>query len=127
MFAKELAFFLLAFVVSAGIINGAGIFDVVTVPDVDMPSADLADGIVEMDGSVESDSGMSSYFDSWGMIASMYNTVKTVFSILVIPGPYLFSVGVPYAFAAGIQTMVTLAEIWGLLQIVTNRSTGGMD
>jgi len=50
-----------------------------------------------------------------------------VFSVLVLPGPYLASIGIPVAFAYGIQTMVSLAEVWGLMQLVTNRSTGGMD
>ena len=126
MWAKEIAFFLLAFVVAGGIINGAGIFDTVTIPEATMPGADLADGIVEA-GSSGSESDVSSAFDGWAMIASMYSTVKTVFSVLVLPGPYLASIGIPTAFAYGIQTMVSLAEVWGLMQLVTNRSTGGMD
>ncbi|MCK9575326.1 MAG: hypothetical protein M0R51_05165 [Clostridia bacterium] len=126
MWAKEIAFFLLAFVVAGGIINGAGIFDTVTIPEVEMPGADLADGIVEA-GSSGSESDVASAFDGWTMISSMYSTVKIVFSVLVLPGPYLASTGAPIAFAYGIQTMISLAEVWGLMQLVTNRSTGGMD
>ena len=126
MNAQKIAFFIFAFVIAGGIINGSGIFTPVPVPDVDMPSADLADGIVET-GDVSSDGDLSAAFDGWAMVKSMYSTVKTVFGVLLIPGYYLCDLGVPVAAALGIQSMVTLSEVWGLLQLISNRSTKGMD
>jgi len=126
MNAQKIAFFIFAFVIAGGIINGSGIFTPVSVPDVDMPSANLADGIVETND-VSSSSDLSDVFDGWAMIKSMFSTVKTVFGVLAVPVFYLLDLGVPLAVAAGIQSLVTLSEVWGLLQIVTNRSTKGMD
>ena len=124
MWAKEVAFFLVAFIIAGGIINGAGIFKPVPVPE--MSGATLSEGIVEVDSSA-SESDIEAAFDGWSMVANMYKTAKEVFSVLILPGPYLASIGIPVAFAYGIQTMVSLAEAWGLMQLVTNRSTGGMD
>jgi hypothetical protein len=126
MNAQKLAFFIFAFVIAGGIINGSGIFTQVSVPDVDMPTADLADGIVETND-VSSDSDLSTAFDGWAMVKSMYSTVKTVFGVLAVPYYYLRDLGVPVAVALGIQSMVTLSEVWGMLQLISNRSTKGMD
>lgn len=124
--AQKIAFFIFAFVVAGGIINGSGIFTPVHVPDVDMPSADLADGITESNG-LQSEGDEASMIDGWRMVKSMYSTVKTVFGVLLIPGYYLYDLGVPVDAALGIQSMVTLSEVWGTLQIISNRSTKGMD
>jgi len=126
MNAQKIAFFIFAFVIAGGIINGSGIFTQVSVPDVDMPTADLADGIVETND-VSSDSDLSTAFDGWAMVKSMYSTVKTVFGVLAVPYYYLRDLGVPVAVALGIQSMVTLSEVWGMLQLISNRSTKGMD
>jgi len=126
MNAQKLAFFIFAFVVAGGIINGAGIFDPVSVPDVTMPGADLGNGISES-SSLASDGDEASIFDGVGMIKNMLSTVGTVFEVLAVPYLYLRDLGVPDVAAMGVQSLVTLSEVWAILQIWTNRSTKGMD
>lgn len=126
MNAQKMAFFIFAFVVSAGIINGSGIFEqTVASPDVEIPGTDFGDGIAEANTGSASD--LSASFDGWQMVSEMVSVVKTMLSVLLLPGPFLISMGVPVAFGIGLQCMASLSLVWSLVQIWTNRNTKGMD
>jgi len=128
MNAQKMAMFILCFVLMGGIVNGLEIFESVSVPNVTMPSADLAEGITEVgDGDVTTSSDLSDVFDGWAMLKSMIGAIATMFGVLTVPGYYLYSVGMPLAMAGAIQTIVTCAEIYGLIQFISNRSLKGME
>lgn len=122
MNAMKMAFFVSAFVIASGILAGSGIFDTSWMyqPDVTMPSADLADGIMEVEPGTSSTDDLESAFNAWEMISNVFSAVKTLFMVLVLPYSYLVSFGVPKVFALGIQSMVTLSEILGAIQILRN-------
>lgn len=127
MQAKQLAFFILAFSLAGGIINSSGIFDTdIAVYDVDVDE-DIADGIMEVGGPVQSDSDLAGALDGWEMLKKSWDTLKTVFTLLALPGPWLYSRGVNAATSTGIQTLVSMVEVWGLIQLFTGRSTKGME
>lgn len=127
MQAKQIAFFVIAFSISMGIINASGIFgyDIASY-EVDVDD-DLTSGITEIDNPVASSSDLNDLVDGWEMLSKVWDTIKTVFSVLVVPYYWLRDVGVNEAVAAGVQTMVTLVESWGFIQFISNRSTKGMD
>ena len=127
MQAKQLAFFVVAFSISLGVINASGIFSYdVNSYDVDVDD-DLTSGITDIDNSVSSSGDLTDLTDGWEMLSKVWSTIKTIFSVLVLPYYWLRDMGVNEGISAGIQTMVTLAESWGFIQFLANRSTKGME
>ena len=127
MQAKQLAFFVVAFSVALGVINASGIFSYnINSYDVDIDES-LTNGITEIDNSVESSGDLSDAIDGLNMISKVYDTLKTILTVLVAPYYWLVEMGVNEGVATGIQTMVTLAESWGIIQFLANRSTKGME
>ncbi|MCK9575922.1 MAG: hypothetical protein M0R51_08260 [Clostridia bacterium] len=127
MQAKQLAFFIIAFSLAGGVINSTGIFNSVDVYAVDDIDSDMTDGIMEIDESASSEGDLATAIDGWKMIAQTFAVLKTVLSVLVLPGQYLVNLGVNVAFAGAIQIIFNLACAWGILQFVLNRSTAGLD
>jgi len=127
MQAKQLAFFVVAFSISLGVINASGIFSYdINSYDVDVDD-DLTSGITDMNNSVSSSGDLTALTDGWEMLSKVWSTIKTIFSVLVLPYYWLRDMGVNEGISAGIQTMVTLAESWGFIQFLANRSTKGME
>lgn len=127
MQAKQLAFFVLALSLAGGIVNSSGIFDTdFTVYDVDVDES-IADDIIEIDESTKSDSDLAGMMDGWEMLKKSWDTLKAVFSVLALPGPWLYGKGVNVATSTAIQIMVSVVEMWGLIQLLTGRSTKGME
>ena len=125
-----LTLFLVAFCLAGGIINATGIFLPVENMDVGVDNLDsgMTDDIIEVDeNSVYSTSDMSSEVDSWGLLLQSLNVVKQMLSVLILPGPFLKSVGVPSAFANAIQIILNIVLAWGLIQFALNRSTKALD
>lgn len=124
---KQLAFFVIAFSVSMSAINAVGIFDYdpgryeVTVSD------DISDNITKIDDSMKSTSGLTAIFDGWEMIKTAFGAIKTIFSVLILPGPWLEDMGLNSAIADAVQVMVNLAELVGFIQFISNRSFKGME
>lgn len=128
MNAIKMAFFIFAFSIAGGIIASSGIFSTtVETPKIETPSADLATGIMEVDSLTSSTSDLESAFNGGEMLLNILSTVKTIFEVLLLPAPYLISQKVPTSIAYGVQAMVTLSEVWALIQIYRNMSTKGMD
>lgn len=127
MQAKQLAFFVIAFSLAGGIINGSGIFSTEFGGyDVNVDES-IADGISEIDDPAKSSGDLAEAVDGWRMIKKSWDTLKTVFTVLALPGSWLASKGVDAATATGIQIMVSVVEVWGLVQLFTGRSTKGME
>jgi len=127
MQAKQLAFFVIAFSISLGVINASGIFGYdINSYEVNVDD-DLTRGITEIDNSVSSSGDLMDLTDGWEMLSKVWSTIKTIFSVLVLPYYWLRDMGVNEGISAGIQTMVTLAESWGFIQFLGNRSTKGME
>lgn len=127
MQAKQLAFFVLALSLAGGIVNSSGIFDTdFTVYEVEVDES-IADDIVEIDGSVKSDSDLTGMLDGWEMLKKSWDILITVFSVLALPGKWLTKLGVDAATATAVQIIVSVVEMWGLLQLLTGRSTKGME
>ena len=127
MQAKQLAFFVIAFSISLGVINASGIFGYdINSYEVNVDD-DLTRGITEIDNSVSSSGDLMDLTDGWEMLSKVWSTIKTIFSVLVLPYYWLRDMGVNEGISAGIQTMVTLAESWGFIQFLANRSTKGME
>lgn len=127
MQAKQLAFFIIAFSIAGGIVNGSGIFSYdVDVYDVDEDKT-IVDGISEIDDSTQSSGDLAEAVDGWKMIKKSWDSIKTMFSVLVLPGPWLHGRGVDFATSTGVQTIVSVVEVWGLIQLFTGRATKGME
>lgn len=127
MQAKQLAFFVIAFSIAISVINLSGIFDYnLNGYDVNVDD-DLTKGITEINNSVSSPGDLSDLVDGWEMLKSVYNMVGTILEVLILPYFWLSGMGVNDGVAKGIQTMVTLAEAWGFIQFLANRSTKGME
>ena len=127
MQAKQLAFFVVAFSIAITAINASGIFDYnLNGYEVDVDD-DLTKGITEINNSVSSSSDLSTLVDGWEMLKSVYTMVGTILEVLILPYYWLSDMGVNAGVAKGIQTMVTLAEAWGFIQFLGNRSTKGME
>ncbi len=127
MQAKQLAFFVIAFSIAISVINLSGIFDYnLNGYDVNVDD-DLTKGITEINNSVSSAGDLSDLVDGWEMLKSVYNMVGTILEVLILPYFWLSGMGVNDGVAKGIQTMVTLAEAWGFIQFLANRSTKGME
>ncbi len=127
MQAKQLAFFVLALSLAGGIINSSGIFDTdFTTYEVDVDEG-IADDIIEIDDSVQSKNDLTEALDGWKMLKRSWDTMKTVFSVLALPGKWLLDLGVGAATAIAVQIMVSVVEVWGLIQLLTGRSTKGME
>ncbi len=127
MQAKQMAFFVVAFSLSMGIINTTGIFDYNAGNyEVDVKD-NLTANIAKLDSSAESDGGLAKLIDGWKMLKMSYDAIKTMFTVLLLPGPWLYNMGVGLGTAGAVQTMATLIEAVGLVQIVSNRSFKGME
>jgi len=127
MQAKQLAFFVIAFSISLGVINASGIFGYdINSYEVNVDD-DLTKGITEINNSVSSSSDLSTLVDGWEMLKSVYDLVWTILEVLVLPYYWLSEMGVNDGVAKGVQTMVSLAEAWGFIQFLANRSTKGME
>ncbi len=127
MQAKQLAFFVIAFSIALGVINASGVFSYdINSYEVNV-NDDLTSGITDIDNSVSSAGDLSDLTDGWEMLSKVWSTIKTIFSVLVLPYYWLRDMGVNEGISAGIQTMVTLAESWGFIQFLANRSTKGME
>jgi len=127
MQAKQLAFFVVAFSIAISAINLSGIFDYnLNGYDVNVDD-DLTKGITEINNSVSSSGDLSDLVDGWEMLKSVYNMVGTILEVLILPYYWLSDMGVNDGVAKGVQTMVTLAEAWGFIQFLGNRSTKGME
>lgn len=127
MQAKQLAFFVLALSLAGGIINSSGIFETdFKNYDVNVDK-DLSKGIAEIDESVQSDNDLLGIFEGWELIKKTWDIIKTMFSVLALPGKWLVKLGVDSGTAFAVQVLVTAIEAWGLIQFVTGRSTKGME
>lgn len=127
MQAKQIAFFVLAFSLSMGIINATGIFDYDPGNYEVNVQSNLTKNIAELDNSADSSGSLAGLLDGWEMLKQSYDAIKTMFSVLLLPGPWLYNMGVSFGTSGAVQTMVTLVEAWGLVQFITNRSTKGME
>lgn len=127
MQAKQIAFFVLAFSLSMGIINATGIFDYDPGNYEVNVQSNLTKNIAELDNSADSSGSLAGLLDGWKMLKQSYDAIKTMFSVLLLPGPWLYNMGVSFGTSGAVQTMVTLVEAWGLVQFITNRSTKGME
>lgn len=131
MQAKNIALFILCFCLAGGVVNGSGIFQPVAVPDANTEQfndSHLADGIMKLpdNGTISADD-ISTGLDGWGMLINTFGMVGMMFQVLVLPGFFLSSIGVPSSFAWAIQIIVNVVTVWGLVQFVTGRSTKTMD
>lgn len=130
MHSKEVALFLVAFCLAGGIINATGIFSPVENIDVGTESldGDMANDILEVnEDSVYSSSDISSEVDSWGLLLQSMSIVKQMLSVLILPGPFLKSIGVPVLFADAVQVILNIVLAWGLIQFALNRSTKNLE
>ena len=128
MNALKIAMFIFAFSIAASIINGSGIFETqVQGPNVTVPGADLAEGISEVDSGTSSTDDIESTFNAGAMILNSVSIIFTIFEVLLIPGYYLWSLGVPWSICAGIQAMITLTEVIGAVQFYSGRTVKGME
>lgn len=130
MNAQKIAFFIICFSLAGGIVNGSGIFDtqpeVYTVKTYSEYNKTFAEGIGEVEG-VGSEGDLSSLFEGWNLIKSLLGMLKSILYVVFIPGLYLYNLGVPYNFAMAIQFICMLSMFFGVIQFISNRSTGGME
>lgn len=131
MFAKEAAFFVIAFALAGGVVNALGIFDEAAIYEVDDIDASLTDDIMEIDESAAAEGDLSTAVDGWKMVAQSFAILKTVLTVLLLPGPYLVSIfgngAAVIAFAAAVQVLCNLILVWGIMQFALNRSTADKD
>lgn len=127
MQAKQIAFFVVAFSLSMGIISVSGIFDYDPGNYEVNIQQNITEDIAMLDNSAESDNALERLVDGWEMLKQSYDALKTVFSVLLLPGPWLYSLGVSFVISSAVQTIVTLVELAGLVQFITNRSFKGME
>jgi hypothetical protein len=130
MHSKEIALFLVAFCLAGGIINATGIFSPVENMDVGTENlnSSMSDDILEVnEDGVYSSSDISSEVDSWGLLLQTMDIIKQMLSVLVLPGPFLRSIGVPTAFADAVQVILNIVLAWGIIQFALNRSTKNLD
>jgi hypothetical protein len=86
-------------------------------------TSDMATGLVDTDpGNATSSTDLTTSLDSWGLILSTFDIIKKMFSVLVLPGPFLKSIGVNALFADAVQVIMNVGVAWGLIQFATNRS-----
>lgn len=129
MRAIQIAYFVFAWVLAVGILNSSGIFEE-QLPnrDVDIPnSANLSTGVTDISNGVLEEGDAASAFDGWKVVGTMTSTLFEVLSVLVLPGRILIDFGFPVAFALAVQAMVSLTELIGILQFLSNRSLSGME
>lgn len=128
MNALKMAMFIFSFIIAAGIINGSGIFTTqIQAPNVTMPGADLATGIAEIDSGTSSTEDIEAVFNAGAMVLNAVSAFLTLFEVLLIPGYYLWSLDVPFSICMGIQSLVTISEVVGVIQFYSGRSTKGME
>lgn len=124
MIAKEQALFILAFCLAGGIINSTGLFTPVENINADPSniSSTMANDIVDTDpGITTSSTDLTTSLDTWGLLLSTFDIVKTVLSVLVLPGPFLIAIGVNALFATAIQVIMNVGLAWGLIQFATGK------
>lgn len=129
MQAQRIAFFIFAFVLATGIINGSGIFDTqVPTETVTLPnSANLSTGVTDISNGVLDETDAANSFDGWAVVGSMTSALMDMLSVLVLPGKILVNYGFPVAVALAVQAMVNLTELAAIIQFVSNRSFQGME
>lgn len=127
MFAKEAAFFIIAFALAGGVVNSLGIFEEVPIYEIDNVDTSLTDGIMEIDESAAAEGDLATAIDGWQMVAQSYSALKTVLTVLVVPGVFLADRGVPTAFAVAVQILCNVVLVWGAMQFALNRSTADKD
>lgn len=127
---KEIATYIICFSLAVGVVNATGIFEPIDNVNVDtsMYTPETIDGVTELsNGSIMSDSDVSSALDGWSMLSSTFGIIKSMLSVIVLPGPYLIAHGVNTAFALALQIVINGAYIWSIMQYVLNRPAGNME
>lgn len=127
MNAKKWAFYIFCFCLAGTIINSSGLYSVIETPSVNVPEANLGEGITDISEGITSAEDSNSMYDSGEMLSNILNTVKTFFSVLFIPGPYLVTLGWPSSVAGAIQAIANLTEAWAFMQLISGRQTKSMD
>jgi hypothetical protein len=84
-------------------------------------TVDNASSLMDIDPSSSYSANDLSAWDSWSIVLGSFSIIISMFRILVLPGSFLASIGVPGAFAVAVQVIVNVAEAWGLIQFATNR------
>ena len=123
--------FIVAFGVAVSALNSAAIFEeqitdlgISTDSDVSGSLGDVdadIDGVYKID-SLTSEDESSSTWDGFKMFLSIIPMALKSMSLMVLPGPYLYNIGVPSYLAGAIQIMVNFVDLWGFIYITTGRS-----
>ena len=126
MRAQEISFMVLCIVVSMGIVNYWGGFSsndggikVNASNEVTYSAIDSSkEGISQLDnGSVVDANDLANQASGWSMLFGILAGVYELLKYLLLPYPYLISVGVPYIIATAIQTLLTAVEGLGIIQL----------
>lgn len=124
---KEIAFFILSLSVAITAVNSIGIFSPVEELGTNEVNQTLTEGVSAINDSMISSNAAADAVSGTSLLLQAWATFKTMLTLTLLPGVWLFGIGVPLYMCVPVQAMVNATEIWGVLQFTTGRSTRQMD
>lgn len=128
---KEISMFVLAFSVAVTIVNSLGFLPVMPGLETGTINEEYiknTTGVMQITDNTtmskeDVDSATFGASQMLGLLSSFWAMTKLVF----LPYPYLVAWGVPVVVSLGIQTIISAAALWGVIQFVSNRALRGME
>lgn len=124
---KEIAFFILSVSVAITAVNSIGIFSPVEEMPVNTIDQNLTEGISMINDSMSSTNAAADAVSGTTLLLQAWATFKTMMELTLLPGVWLFGIGVPLYMCIPVQAIINATEVWGVLQFTTGRSTKSMD
>lgn len=124
---KEIAYFILSVSLAITAVNSIGIFNPVEPMQTNEINQTTANGISAIDENAISSSAAADAISGTALLLQAWATFQTMMTLTLLPGVWLFGIGVPLYMCVPVQAIINATEIWGVMQFVSGRSTKTMD
>ncbi len=124
---KEIAYFILSVSLAITAVNSIGIFSPIETMDTNEINQSMTEGVSMINESAVSSNEVADAVSGTALLLQAWSTFKTMMTLTLLPGVWLFGIGVPLYMCVPIQAIINATEVWGVMQFVSGRSTKTMD